>query len=342
MQVATRRAIFVAVGFAAALAGYPMASTTVHGFNIGVWPAVAITPYAWLWAIAHSYGLLNAQVYLDMICGVSGGFSGGGYWQVLAIFLTPTLITAWLLPASSRSFRDPRGTFGDARWANEKEKSQMNEGIELGIDPDNGRPIRVQFEGNLLTIAPPRTGKTSGLAIPNLLVPSDEAWIGPAIVIDPKGQIFQAAAERRSTLGRRAVVLDPANIVGGADTWCPVQGVDGSDILRLQRIARALLPAPTSAESAYFNNRAVPVIVTAIRAALNSDEQTPAAIARLLDNPNELANNLGGLDDTITQRVRTLLAMESRTRDPVLSTAGQAFQWCDDTRMQNLTTKSSF
>ena len=34
--------------------------------------------------------------------------------------------------------------------------------------------------------------------------------------------------------------------------------------------------------------------------------------------------------------------MEAKTRDPILSTAQQSFQWCDDKRLQDLTSESTF
>jgi type IV secretion system protein VirD4 len=40
--------------------------------------------------------------------------------------------------------------------------------------------------------------------------------------------------------------------------------------------------------------------------------------------------------------VREFLAMDAKTRDPILSTAQQAFQWCDDERLQHLTSASTF
>ncbi|RQH06880.1 type IV secretory system conjugative DNA transfer family protein [Bradyrhizobium sp. RP6] len=341
MRTPASLAIAAILVLAAALVGYPIAASVTHGVNVDVWPAPVIRPHTWFEAILESYGWDNIKAYLDMISGTSVAFAGGGSWQAVAIFVPPTLVLL-LLPASPPVTRDPRGTFGDARWAFPREKSEMREGIELGIDPDSGKPVRVRFEGNFLTIAPPRAGKTSGLAIPNLLAPTRNAWTGPAVVIDPKGQVFKTVAERRRALGRRVVCLDPMNLVGGIDTWCPMQTVHPNDVLHAQRIARAILPATTSAESVYFQNRATDLIVTAQRIAIAAGNPTPRRVAELIGDPEALAKRIDSLSsDTITDRVRSLLAMEARTRDPVISTAMQAFQWCDDPRMQQLTNGST-
>ena len=55
----------------------------------------------------------------------------------------------------------------------------------------------------LVTIAPPRKGKTSGLLIPNLAFPEPQGWGGPAVVFDPKGEVYRSVAARRRALGRR-------------------------------------------------------------------------------------------------------------------------------------------
>ncbi|SFJ53613.1 type IV secretion system protein VirD4 [Bradyrhizobium sp. cf659] len=343
MSSLSRYVTLCGVSLAAALFGYPLAALTVHGFNIDVWPDVVIRPSGWFWTIRGLDALVNLEAYVDMACAISPAFPAGGLWHVLAIFLAPIAAAGWLLQKRALPARDPRGTFGNARWANAGEKAAMREGVELGIDPDTGRPLRVAFEGNFLTIAPPRTGKTSGLAIPNLWALGDDTWRGPSVVIDPKGQVFKAVAERRRAFGRRVVCLDPMNLVGGTDGWCPMQAIDATDVLYMQSIARALLPAATTSEGAYFQNRASDVIVTAMRAAIAANEAKPQFVSKLLSDPDKLSKHLASLDnDIITARVRTLLAMEARTRDPIFSTAEQAFQWCDDDRMQRLTNRSTF
>lgn len=342
MPAAFRYTTLGTVFLVAALLGYPVAAVVVHGLNSAVWPDVVLRPDAWFWAIPHSFGLLNLETYLDMVLSSCPAFPSGGLWQALAIFLAPIAACALLLPASAPSRRDPGATFGDARWANATEKSKMRHGIELGIDPDGSQPVRVTVEGNLLSIAPPRAGKTSGLIIPNVWAPTSDAWNGPVVVVDPKGQVHKAVAARRRSLGRRLICLDPFDLVRGSDRWLPTSSIDLNDVLQLQIVARALLPGSVNAESAYFQNRAAMLIVGAMRAAIKSGQPTPGMIAALLDDPDTLAKMVASLDDVTARRVRTLLSMEPRTRDPILSTAAQAFQWCDDPRMEHLTSKSTF
>ena len=218
----------------------------------------------------------------------------------------------------------------------------MKKGVEFGSDRESGKPIRVSVEGNILTIAPPRKGKTSGLIIPNLIVADRGAWSGPAVVIDPKGSAYRAVAERRRSLKKTVRCLDPMNLCGGVDQWNPLTGIIPTDTAYLQRVARTLLPSAISEENAYFQNKAVDVIVAAFLGAHFLGNATPLAVSNLLANPERLTDSLKKVTGTVADRVREFLAMDAKTRDPILSTAQQAFQWCDDERLQHLTSASTF
>ena len=218
----------------------------------------------------------------------------------------------------------------------------MSRGIEFGIDRETGKTIRVAVEGNLLSIAPPRKGKTSGLIIPNLIAADKGAWSGPAVVIDPKGSAYRAVAERRRSLKKTVRCLDPMNLCGGVDQWNPLTGIIPTDTAYLQRVARTLLPSAISEENAYFQNKAVDVIVAAFLGAHFLGNATPLAVSNLLANPERLTDSLKKVTGTVADRVREFLAMDAKTRDPILSTAQQAFQWCDDERLQHLTSSSTF
>jgi type IV secretion system protein VirD4 len=248
-----------------------------------------------------------------------------------------------VLPSPKRGpRRDPNALQGDARWATKGERSTMKKGLEFGLDCETGKPIRVAVEGNLLTIAPPRRRKTSGLIIPNLVAADKAAWNGPAVVLDPKGEAYRAVVERRRALGRTVRCLDPMNICGGSDRWNPLTAMNPVDTAYQQRVARTLLPAGASEETAYFLNKATDIIVAGFQAVKQIGNATPLAVSELLASADQLADALQGVPGTTARRVREFLAMDAKTRDPVLSTAQQAFQWCDDERMQVLTSESTF
>jgi type IV secretion system protein VirD4 len=334
-------AIFLVACLAIVL-GYPCAAAVTHGLNPAAWPAAVLSPDQWLHGLLWAYAVPNAGALLEMATGHSPAFVGGGMLQIFAICSVP-IASMLVLPSPKREpLRDPNALQGDARWATKGERSRMKKGLEFGQDSETGNPIRVAVEGNILTIAPPRRRKTSGLIIPNLVASDRAAWSGPAVVLDPKGHAYRAAVERRRALGRTVRCLDPMNICGGIDRWNPLTAMNPADTAYQQRVSRTLLPAATSEENSYFLNKATDVIVAGFQAAKQIGNATPLAVSELLASPDKLADALKGVAGTTANRVREFLAMDAKTRDPVLSTAQQAFQWCDDERMQTLTSESTF
>jgi type IV secretion system protein VirD4 len=330
------------VSMLAILAGYPCAAAVTHGVDPSLWPSVVVTPQQWFVGLTHSYALPNLAALLAMAGSQSPAFAGGGLTQLMAIASVPVAILMMFPSTKGGPRKDPDAPHGAARWANRAERAEMMRGVEFGVDIESGKPIRVALEGNIVTIAPPRAGKTSGLIVPNLLMSSTASWNGPAVVIDPKAQVYQAVAQRRRDEGRTVRCLDPMNLAGGGDRWNPLAALDPNDIVYLQRVARALLPPSESQENAYFQNRAVDAIVAALLAAHKTGRATPQAVSDLLSNAEQLTEALKDMKGATVDRVRELLTMDPKTRDPILSTSQQSFQWCDDPRLQRLTSESTF
>ena len=327
---------------------YPAAAFVQHGLDPGMWPSQVIKPLDWLAQITTGLWGLPLSELGTMAIARSSGFENGGHTLPNLFLLLPALLLVAmpLMPGRSKPKRDASGVFGDARFASSTELATMRRGIELGLDPETGRPVRIAVQGTLVAIAPPRKGKTSGLLIPNLAYPEPQGWGGPAVVIDPKGEIYRAVAERRRRLGRRVVCLDPLGLVGGQDRWNPMEKRDRSDVLYLQQTALALLPEATSHDeaSAYFRNRAVDLIVGAMMVVLRSvNRRDVATVQELLSREKALAHYLGKLGrEPAALAALEVLDADPKTKDPIKSTALQAFQWLGDERLRTLTTESTF
>jgi len=327
-------------------AGYPIAALVTHGLDPALWPSAVIEPGEWFgYFPSLQIGKLG-HAYWQMLIGRSPAFSFGGFPQFVCI-AAPTAfwIYVQLFGKPKQQLRDSSGVYGAARFATPSELATMDHGLELGIDPNTGRAVRVMVQGTLLTIAPPRKGKTSGLLIPNLAFPEAGSWDGPAVVLDTKGEVFRAVADRRRALGRKVVCLDPLNLAGGTDSWNPLANIDLSDILYLQRTALALLPEASSNDeaSAYFRIRAVDLIVGAMIAAVSCGRPYPSAVHRLLSDDATLIGELKKLKvSSAILAALDVLQADPKTRDPIKSTAGQAFQWLADQRLQRLVGKSTF
>ena len=328
--------------------GYPAATAVQHGMDASAWPSEALSPSVWMNDFTTHFNLGQvAGAYWGIATGQSPAFANGG-WSLGPLLAFSPLALAILLrftPKPPMAKRDGAGTFGVARFATAAECAAMTRGLELGIDPESGRAVRIATEGTLVTIAPPRTGKTSGLLIPNLSYPEPGAWAGPAVVLDSKGEVYRATQARRERMGRRVVCLDPLDLVGGKDTWNPLATLQGQDILYMQKTALALLPESGSGDeaSAYFRNRAVDLIVGAILVSLRLDRRTASEIHRLLSDADDFIEQLkaAGAQPAALAALEILEA-DPRTRDPIRSTALQAFQWLADPRMRHLVGDSSF
>lgn len=327
---------------------YPLAACLEHGLSPSFWPTDVIQPSSWLQAFASLSISMIAETYWSIATRSSPAFENGGWSWPIMLALVPLIASIFAPSRSRRVQRDESNLFGSARLANDAERATMRRGLELGLDPKTGRAVRVQVQGTLVTIAPPRKGKTATLVIPNLAYPEPGAWNGPAVVIDPKGEVFRAVAERRRALGRRVLCLDPLALVHGEDTWNPLAGRDASDILYLQHSAFALLPESTRSDEAstYFRNRAADLLVGAMLVALNGDRPSVVEVQRLLEDDAKFTEgSMSLLQDRNEPAVRSALGIlrsDPKTRDPIQSTAKQTLQWLNDARMRRLVSSSSF
>ncbi|MCK1307691.1 type IV secretory system conjugative DNA transfer family protein [Bradyrhizobium sp. 45] len=340
-----RICVAVTIIIFALIFGFPLAFVVQHGWSSAAWPDnLSLTPIAWFreWSteveIHHSINLrLIFGTYIDMLFGNSSAFAGGGFVEAMSLGIgTISLSSLSILGGKLVPLRDPTNMFGAAQWASGRDRAQLNSGLEIGKDPDTGRPIRIKVEGNLLTIAPPRTGKTNGFIIPNLVFPEDGAWAGPAVVIDPKGDAFRATRRRREELGKTVRCIDPLGLAGGTDRWNPLPRVDPNDVLYLQSMARALLPPSDRSvgNNSYFQDRAVDLIVASITATIRNNQADPVSAANLLMDQPAFLSALAKRTDQISVAARNILTMKDEGRQNIFSTAEQAMQWLRDERMQ--------
>ena len=332
--------------------GFPAAFLARYGFDSETWPSVQDTAITWFQPAGRtaiemiSYTLVQLVVTpLKLLFGQSSSFPDRGTSEGFAIIGATTLVAAVIaFGRSLEPLRHASKRFGDARWASPRALARMRTGLELGLDPVTRRPVRVEVEGNLMTIAPPRRGKTSGLVLPNLALPDHTAWDGPAVVIDPKGDAYRAAARRRVSVGRTVRCLDPLGLAGGGDRWNPLLRRGIGDILYLQSMAQALMPPAdhTSEGGAFFRDRASVVIVAALRMAIRDGQHDAIAAAALVRDPERLLQTLEREQDAVAADVRTILTGDERSRSNILATAAQAFSWALDPVMQAVAQDHTF
>tara|TARA_R110002033_G_scaffold147311_1_gene184600 strand:- start:3510 stop:5150 length:1641 start_codon:yes stop_codon:yes gene_type:complete len=132
------------------------------------------------------------------------------------------LLRTLLLWIARRRAETPTGVFGDAAFADLRDCADFGltgpEGLFLGAK--DGVPLFFNGKAHLLTVAPARQGKGTGVVIPNLL-----HYSGSVFVTDPKGELAAITARhRQETFGHNVIFLNPWKLNGlRCDRYNPLQ-----------------------------------------------------------------------------------------------------------------------
>ena len=197
-------------------------------------------------------------------------------------------------------------THGTAAWATywDLRKAGMLDSAGLLIGREDGffpSDIYHNGDGHILTVAPPGSGKTAALVIPNLA-----HYRGSVVVTDPKGALTaQTAALRRDGLGQRVVVLNPWR-----DEMTDALGRDLGDtgfnplaILKDDRslhdnakfIGNLLCPTPPDERDPYWTQAARSVLIGVLMFMVKSGGPvTLPRLARLVRDTREGWQGLAG------------------------------------------------
>ena len=160
-----------------------------------------------------------------------------------------------------RQARAPRHATPDRRQGG---TAGEREPLFLGQNQKTGVPCIFSGEGSLLTVGPPGTGKSRGVAVWNLL-----SCQSSMLVTDPKGELAGwTARHRESKLGHDVAVLDPFGVSGWpCASVNPLAAV--ADAVRAgedfreeaDRIAHMLLPDRESDKDPYWRENARKLLV---------------------------------------------------------------------------------
>ena len=110
-------------------------------------------------------------------------------------------------------------------------------------------------EGHLLTVAPTRSGKGTMQIIPNLL-----RYKGSVVVLDPKGELYNATANwRRRNVGP---VYRIAPFLDDTDAFNPITAIETQADARA--LAEMILPRTAKGDGQYFEDEAINFLSAAI------------------------------------------------------------------------------
>jgi type IV secretion system protein VirD4 len=176
--------------------------------------------------IAHYVGAFHPMseflFWAVIVAIVGGGGLGGGF-----------LLMYWRggLPTFGASrFFVPKNLKRTSRWAGWYDLRPMRVRAPrsgcLTLGRRGASLIATEKETSVLVIGPTRSGKTSGLVIPNLF-----EWGGPAIVTSTKSELVDITGGYRQSVGP-VYVYDPTGEVSDqyqSVTWSPLVGCDNLD-----------------------------------------------------------------------------------------------------------------
>ena len=200
-----------------------------------------------------------------------------------------------------------------------------------GLYVGNGSPDRsttsMAFAGpesSVLVVGPPRSGKTSGLVIPNVLNAP-----GAVVSTSTKPDVFEVTGYRRWVLGN-VFVFDPTGTLKLPDgayplRWSPVVGCDTFDaaVAMAHALGSAARPGSVFTESAHWVERAESLLAPLLFAA-NRRGADMAAVCRWVLG-RDLREPQAALEDSGHEMAQSILAgivaTDERERSGILSTA---------------------
>ncbi|MCR9121922.1 MAG: type IV secretory system conjugative DNA transfer family protein [Phyllobacteriaceae bacterium] len=191
--------------------------------------------------------------------------------------------------------RNPPPIHGSARWAEKSELSAAGllrpvDGRSLSLGTMGGKPLTWDGESHLLTIAPTRTGKSTMQIIPNLLT-----YQGAAVVLDPKGELYQHTAEWRRAHVGPVHVINPFGLpdLRATAAFNPLDGV--TDSQSALELAEILFPRTHDERQQFFENEAVALLTAVIEFTARFAPEGQRTLGTIRDALSTLDNDLYGL-----------------------------------------------
>jgi type IV secretion system protein VirD4 len=225
---AARLLIGIPLGLLIALAIASMIGWLILGLPVAAYDPLKMPQFVW-------YYRGDRQVIRAM----AGGLIGGG------LLLAGLIYALWARGAPLH---------GAARFASERELKRHGFRSASGIivGRKGGRFLTFGGSEHVLVEAPTRSGKGTGIVIPNLLT-----WQGSVVVLDVKRENFDASAGFRAHYGQQVFLFNPTDRQARTARYNPLAYIDRHDpddvIIELQKIATMLFVAPEHGEAFWAN-----------------------------------------------------------------------------------------
>ncbi|WP_430431280.1 type IV secretory system conjugative DNA transfer family protein [Oceanicaulis sp.] len=248
-------------------------------------------------------------------------------------------------PDSMLSKRVQARLRGGGAWATSSDLTgdfdPHSNGLLLGTLDGSDTPVRFSGEGSLITIASPGTGKTQAQVLPNLL-----EWQGAAIVLDVKGEIFEATARWRVENGfpvYRFAPLDPDE----SHAFNPLRTIRNNDdfLWEDSRFLASMLLVPNKkSNDPFWETKAQDLITASVAAVCALAEPDDRSMGQVLDylyrvDWEEFIAILKSSSIRAMMRAgHSIENMTEKTLDSVLQTAQSALSAWEGPRVERVIT----
>lgn len=215
-------------------------------------------------------------------------------------------------------------------------------------------------EGNLVSVAPPGTGKGAALIIPNLLWKRN--YNHSFVVFDPKGTNACTTARFREAQGHKVIIIDPLglqklnNARHGIAPSCfnPLDHIQDDLFNGSAQIANLLLPDDPGAKDKYWNldarNLIQVIILHIMTSAAYANRRTLITVQKTIMTAefdklfNEMAHNYA-MNNLIADTAMGFLGMLKQANGmfpSVRGVAGASLQWLSNPSLYAVMQKSDF
>jgi type IV secretory pathway TraG/TraD family ATPase VirD4 len=207
-------------------------------------------------------------------------------------------------------------------------------GLQVGRDVMSGRMVRATWEDTVVAIAGARMGKTTSMAVPQVLD-------APGVVYctSNKRDLLDLTQKARSKRGQ-VWVFDPQGIAGPdkpAFWWDPLDGCQ--DVMGARQIADVFASAsrpPNASRDSYFDPAGEELLATYLLAAAAGKEPVTAVYNWVTndrdDTPVRHLKEGGHLD--LSAAADSTMHLPDRQRAGVFGTAAKVVAWMADPRLR--------
>lgn len=251
---------------------------------------------------------------------------------------------------------------GSASWISDERKNSLTDIVDekptfKGLWIGGG--FFHHKEGNLVSVAPPGTGKGAALIIPNLLW--ERNYNHSFVVFDPKGTNACITADYQRRQGNKVIIIDPMNLQKanrakhGVDpaSFNPLDHITDDIFNGSAQIANLLIPDDPNGEK-FWNQEARNLVQAIIMHIMTDDSyigrrnlvtfykiMLTANFFTLLSEMVESTAE-GGVISDLASGLAEVLSSTEQTFTSIKNVANASIKWLSNPALQNCMQKSDF